>query len=134
MKLCDLQFSDIPKMSKAFKKGLSKEEKKNSLSLYMDSTILDNLGYDMIGAIFDVTRKIVENRCRELIQEHTGEEALSEGTNIRLKNDFGSHKKGDILTISNVNRFEDDVFGQGWYTYEADGLVLYPREFEVVGN
>jgi hypothetical protein len=93
----------------------------------------------MIESIYEIVNRIVEEKCRSLIKEHTGEEAIPEGTKIRLMTDISCAgtklEKGQTVEIEKCIRFEEkDVFRKGWYAYKVKDFVLflYPYQFEIV--
>lgn len=112
----------------------STEEKRKALSNIMDSSLPDSMGKGMIDAVYEIAERLVEAKIRSLIKERTGEEAIPEGTTVTVKNPALAPAGTRTAKIGKCMRFEEDTFGQGWYTYEINGNIMYGFEIEVAGQ
>ena len=127
-----ITYQDIGDVDRKILRKTETLAKKTALENLIDSSLLDSMRNGMIDAIYEIAENLVERKIRTLIEEETGQKPITEGTSVTLKRDMNDHlKAGQTVTIQKCRRFEEDTFGQGWYTYEIDGCVLYDYEFEV---
>lgn len=79
-------------------------------------------------------RTNLEDKIEQIIQEEFHEEKLPIRTKVKSLTYFNtSFRKGDIATIENVIRLEENPFCQGWYRYTLDnGFVVYSSEIKPI--
>ena len=129
-----------------YSKQLQKFEKISSLSLEqikeileildVDEFIYKSLSNEILNDLCLNFLKTFEDKCTKVIEKETGQKRLKIGTKVRVKYDLNGPKSllvGDIATITNVVRFEEDTFGQGWYIFELDDYYrVYLNEIEEI--
>lgn len=132
----DLSFYGIGKITRKYL------NKKDDISLCRDwlkEVISEPIVFNFISdelalEMFEEFKRVLEEKIEKLIFENVGEKKIPIGTTVKTKTSFGENfKTGDIATITEVTRFEEDTFNQGWYIYRLNnGISAYGFEIEVV--
>lgn len=132
----DLSFYGIGKITRKYL------NKKDDISLCRDwlkEVISEPIVFNFISdelalEMFEEFKRVLEEKIEKLIFENVGEKKIPIGTTVKAKTSFGENFKiGDIATITEVTRFEEDTFNQGWYIYRLNnGISAYGFEIEVV--
>ena len=109
---------------------------RDALEKVMEPKLVESLGDDMVKNLYENVEKIVEEEIRKTIFLEYGQKPLPVGSKIKLLRSFDVEGKtlaiGDIVTIDEAGRFDDDTFGYGWYYYIAEGAFLYMYDCEPV--
>lgn len=132
----NLSFYEIGKISRKY---LNKTDDISLCRDWLKEVISEPIVFNFISdelaiEMFEEFKRVLEEKIEKLIFENTGEKKISVGAIVKAKTSFGEKfKTGDVTTIIEITRFEEDTFGQGWYIYKLNnGVSAYGFEIEVV--
>lgn len=130
-----ITYHEIPQLSRTIQNLKSYTDKRPFLSQFMDSTLLEEIDHETVEVLYSKTIPLIETKIESLIKERTGQTKIPVGTKIMMRFDFNENlRTGDEAKIEKVERFEEDIFGYGWYYYTIKGCRVYRDEFEILNE
>ena len=134
----ELTMYSIPKATRTLSLATDIDKQRELMGCFVDPIVVQHLCDNDVKMLFSKIKDAVETKIRALIKENTGQVAVTEGRKVKLTHDFNGFNAGTEGVIKKCIRFEEDTFGQGWYTYDVEIpggfplLRMYRNEFEPI--